>query len=137
LKEIDLPAVALDSALVDFLREQWERDQWTTDLTVSREELVCYDSDLLEGWKHKFQDVAQERSRVDEKHNGRQLYNAVMDKSLYQLGGESPPLYVHRGSYHRLADASHIGWHPRWQQIFGGTGDEEAVTGTDSEPSDE
>ncbi|MDC3956221.1 hypothetical protein KEG38_20335 [Polyangium jinanense] len=134
LKEIELPPMALDNALVDFLREQWERAEWVTDLTVSRDELLRYESDLYEDWKHKFADVAQRRSQADENLNGRQLYDDLMDKSAHQLGGDVPPPHVFRGSYHRLADAPHIGWHPRWEQIFGAPGSESVVTEPALEP---
>ncbi|MDC3985932.1 ABC-three component system protein [Polyangium jinanense] len=137
LKSIELPTMALDDALVDFLREQRERAEWAHDLTVLREDLARFDDELLDRWRHNHRDVAQRRSQVDEKWNGRQLYDDLMDKPPPELGREVPPQYVYRGSYHRLADAPRIGWHPRWEEMFGALSDDEHVTAPDSEPSDE
>lgn len=121
LEEIGLDPVPIDDALMDYLRDQKERSDWAQTLEVGRAALTEYDGELFEAWKHKFLDVAGKRARLEEKQNGLELYDAVLDSVSPLLQGTPPPRHVYRGSYHRLADEPCIGWHPRWRELFSST----------------
>lgn len=109
----------MDMALTDYLRNRRERADWERHLEVTQTEIDNYEADLLEVWRAESLDPARRRSTSDEECNGRELCDAVMRSASPPLcGGTSPPPHVFRGTYHELADAPKLGWHPRWNSLF-------------------
>ncbi len=138
LKAINVSVEQRNMALEDFLRDKLEREEWTQHLSVLRDDLNNFDSDLFEIWRHEF-NSASPNGTIDEEENGRELYNDLMDyRRSPKLAGDAPPPHVYRGSYHRLADfPPQIGWHPRWETLFGAQVINPAGQDPDSGPSDE
>lgn len=137
LEAIELSTIALDAALVDFLRDMWERSEWADDLSVSPAELKSYDNELYQAWHHKFIDIAGKRSEIPTQ-NGKELYSEIMgNKQSVRLAGDEPPWHVYRGSYHRLADGPRIGWHPQWEKLFAGADSADEASAGAPEASDD
>jgi hypothetical protein len=62
------------------------------------------------------QDVEGELQRL-----GRNVLQATLNSSAPKLRGFAGD-YLARGSFHMLANTPSIGWHPRWQAMFGDSG---------------
>jgi hypothetical protein len=107
------------SAVSDFLRASISRTAWSEKGDVVEESFQAFEDALTRAWKNQ-------RSRVEVELKGRadvdrgQLLLAHCLAFRTTLQSMEVPGYFVPGSFHVLADALTIGWHPRFKDMLKG-----------------
>jgi hypothetical protein len=120
LRRIRLGAPRVQDARIDFYRAFQQRSRWIREELIWQGELEQYDDRLLEQWKHLFYAMVEDGEGLDDAEKskrGRALYTALLDVERHiPIRTEFQHPYVMRGSYHMLANAPHLCWHPDLQE---------------------
>jgi hypothetical protein len=130
LELIELDDDVKTRAVMDYLRAEVDRVQWSKQLRVTEKDLSNFENELVQVWSTKKQLCSIRNTGKPEVVHGVDLYSEC---SLHhvRIGGADPPEHFCRGSLHELADRRvppHIGWHPRYADLL--TECPEAADGT-------
>jgi len=115
-------------AVRDYYRAYAQMQDWVDNHLVDLAELTDYEQRLVHEWtmQYEFMRADLGESATDEQMRaaGMRLYRLVMDQSPALLRpGLTDPFYA-RGTHHRLADETTVGWHPdfrdRLELLLGG-----------------
>jgi hypothetical protein len=107
-------------AISDYWRAFQQRSRWVRDDLILDDDLDQYEDRLIREWEELFL-IMKENLQSDSDHSreGRELYNRVV------IAGDHIPIrpsfpnpYVMRGSFHMLANALKVGWHPQFRERF-------------------
>jgi hypothetical protein len=119
LRRIRLSAPRVQDARIDFYRAFQQRSRWIREELVWQGDLEQYDDRLSEQWRLLFYAMVEDAGGLDEVQKsklGRALYTALLDIERHiPIRTEFQHPYVMRGSYHMLANAPRICWHPDLQ----------------------
>lgn len=111
------------SAINDYRRAYGQRSKWLRDGRVSQSEYECFDANLYEEWKSRFellQDDTEDKNVKDRKEAGHKFYrdNYVSPQYNLPLFKNKASLYITKGSYQMLSDEKTIGWHPDYEKLL-------------------
>ncbi len=120
VQQLDLIAEEIDGklqAVSDFLRAEADRIEWAQRGFVHETAYEDLEADLTNVWTANRTKVTIAHSRKSEVSQGRLIY---ADCRLHRarLQGIDTPEHFARGSFHALADALQIGWHPRFVRLL-------------------
>ena len=73
---------------------------------------------LYETWLELFESNKQECDGTDKPKTGREIYDKTLVSQQIYLRPGCSEQFVMRGTYHILADAIKIGWHPRLEILM-------------------
>jgi hypothetical protein len=118
LKAIDCIDPDLEAAVVDYLRSAADRVRWAETGDVLEDSFGEFQRELERAWTNHRLAVEIEAKLSSEVDRGQLLRSRCMLTKVPLQGMQVPSHFV-PGSLHRLADSVRIGWHPRWDQIFG------------------
>lgn len=118
LAAIDCERKDLETAVIDYLRAVADRTHWSEAGDVLEVSFEEFQSDLERAWLNHRSAVRVEGKGVSEVDQGQLLRSRCM-LSVVPLQGMQVPGHFVPGSLHRLADSVRIGWHPRWEAMFG------------------
>lgn len=112
------------AAILDYYKADGHRKKWLEDLRIDRHEIASFEEDLRSIWATNFSVAEAEAEALPPPASPNSL-NALGRKVVQQtLGAKAPSLkrfdgdYLGRGSYHIMANAPSIGWHPHWKILF-------------------
>lgn len=117
LQAVQCPELDLERAVRDFLRAAVDRTAWGERGDVVEGSFQEFEDGLQRAWAHHRDRVEIEQQSRLEEERGRLLHASCM---IFQsrLQGMDVPSYFVPGSFHSLADARQIGWHPRYREIL-------------------
>lgn len=128
LQQLDLIEIGSKrkiNAKNDFYRASSERSQWISDKLVHFDTIKNYDNRLKEEWKNRRDvindDLSKNPTPEELVNKGKDLYKWVELEANIPVNPNciSFPRYLTKGSYHLLSDQLLIGWHPKYETIFG------------------
>lgn len=114
LKRVEVGQERIADAMSDFYRAFEQRSRWVREELVWQGELEQYDGRLIEEWRNLFYAMRDDAAGVSDPERakrGRALYSSIVAQQLSIRMGFTYP-YVMRGSYHMLANAPRVCWHP-------------------------
>ncbi len=103
-------------AATDYLRASADRTIWSERGLVHEVSLNEFDDALIRKWSHRRRAVEIQAKERDEVERGQLLYAESMQHNE-RLEGKDVPAHFTPGSYHSLADALEVGWHPRFEDL--------------------
>lgn len=105
----------IDKAISDYYRAYQQRSRWVREELLLDEELASYEQRLIDEWERHFQimceDLGQQPPEDRMQTAGRHLFNRIDGQSI-PIRPKCTDPFVMRGSYHILANALRVGWHP-------------------------
>jgi len=130
---VKVMANRIRTAQEDHYRAFAQRSRWVRDNLVGLDEVSKFEARLFEEWRHKYEimqeGLSAEVVESDLANAGKKLYDwtqehAPVNAALF-IRPQFPASYMVRGSYHMLADALRVGWHPHYQTKLA-TGDKKS-----------
>jgi len=120
LEAIEARDGVLNKALSDYLRLQKEETDWARHVEIGKEDLNAYREEIFSKWEYFKDDPGDEFVGLNDKVRGMRLCDKLLQSPSPSLGRDpNPRSHVYRGTCHYLADVPKIGWHPKWEEIFG------------------
>lgn len=122
----------IKKALSDYYRAFKQRSKWVDDELLLDTDLQAYEKTLVDEWERLFEimreDLGAAAADADKQTRGRALFNAIDTETHIPIRPRFVEKYVMRGSYHILANALRVGWHPEFRdrllQLFQEIGQE-------------
>lgn len=113
-------------AVNDFLRSAVDRTTWSERGDVLQGSFDEFEASLERAWQSQKTRVEIERKADAEEDRGRLLFANCSGLQQLRLEGKDVPSHFVPGSFHTLANALRVGWHPRYREVlspagFGGT----------------
>ncbi|WP_026423305.1 ABC-three component system protein [Actinokineospora inagensis] len=106
-------------AVSDYLRAFTQRSRWANDNLLRPGELGKYERLLVEEWSIRFdamrEELGDETAEEIRVREARAIYKWVEQEARFSIRQECHAPFVTMGSYHILADAQRVGWHPDFQ----------------------
>jgi hypothetical protein len=110
-------------AIGDYYRAFQQRTKWLSEGLVYPQELDNYEEYLLGEWQREFAIIKEktEECPTEERESrmtqlGQELYNWSLREKFKPIRPAYFDAYFSRGSYHILANALKIGWHPQFEE---------------------
>jgi hypothetical protein len=117
LNLVSEPDESLLRAVSDFLRARSDRIEWARRALVHTSDLLELEADLTSVWDSKRTVVSLRDRAQPELDQGRLLLHECLQHRC-RVQGLDTPSYFAAGSFHALADALAIGWHPRFRDLI-------------------
>lgn len=118
LRLIALSSQRVKIAISDYWRAFQQRSRWVRENLLLDEALDQYEDRLVREWREQFLMMKENlKSGVDQAEEGRNLFNRVVITGVHipiRPAFQNP--YVMRGSFHMLANALKVGWHPAFEE---------------------
>ncbi len=109
----------IKKAISDYWRAFNQRAKWVREDLLLDQDLEEYEDRLVREWEELFlimkENLVADSDAVLE---GRNLYNNLIAGKHIPIRPAFPNPYVMRGSFHMLANALKVGWHPDFQKRF-------------------
>jgi hypothetical protein len=107
----------IEAAIRDYYRAFEQRSKWIREDLLHVGELDAYERRLTEEWK-RYRAVLEDEVGIDTDDEkiefGRRFYRWVELDAKFPIRPRCEEAYVMRGSFHILADAGQVGWHPEF-----------------------
>jgi len=104
-------------AVNDFLRSAVDRTTWSERGDVLEGSFSEFEDGLERAWRNQKTRVEIEQKAAAEEDRGRLLFANCSGLQM-RLEGKDVPGYFVPGSFHTLADALRVGWHPRYREVL-------------------
>lgn len=117
LELVDLHTDEAWAAATDFLRASNMRAEWGEQGVVHPNGFDAYERELTTTWRRGKRRVTLEFASASAVHQGQRLFDVCCENPV-TLEGRVTPAEFCRGSYHTLADALDVGWHPDYQTLL-------------------
>lgn len=118
LKLIECKEVDILNAVREFLRSNASRLEWYQKRYVTEDDVSEYEKKLTYIHKQVF-NRPHDQAKTDVEHGQETLRLCKKDGLQALLDDRQPYAAYAEGTYHKLADAGVLGWHPKWQSKFG------------------
>ena len=119
--EIDLPDDEQVHGAHCFLVAAVNRDGWKDDESIDEDDVDTFERALLAGYKQRRCNVSITHRDKTPKEQGQALFGSCMDPSFcrgIRIANRDALDMTVEGSFHMLANACEIGWHPDWKTKF-------------------
>ncbi|OEC87660.1 MULTISPECIES: ABC-three component system protein [Methanobacterium] len=120
LKMINVSNKRVFRAIKNYYRAYEQRSIWLEDGFLFPGELEKYEEKLMEEWEYIFEQQKDEMGEIaserEKKKAARAIYSWVETKASCYIRPECTEPYVIRGTYQKLADDLHVGWHPEFKE---------------------
>lgn len=107
------------TAIRDYLRAYEQRARWVREELVYAPELERYERRLIEEWQLHFEAMKESMGpkAAEEEclRQGRALYKWAEQEAQIWIRPACREPFLMRGSYHKLSDETHVGWHPEFR----------------------
>lgn len=104
-----------------FLRAKVQRSKWVREHRIDPTELNIFDDELRDRWEAhhagECDSLLPESTPDDKAHVGKSVLQWAETSAVPIRSTRS--VYLTSGSYHALADALEVGWHPDFSDLFG------------------
>ena len=104
-------------AVIDFLRAEVDRVEWARRGYVLQDSFDAFESELKAAWRNYRRRCDVAYSSQSEPDRGKILYSDCFAHRVKLEQSELPDHFC-RGSFHKLADAVVIGWHPNFRGLL-------------------
>lgn len=122
LRLIDIGGKRIASAVREYLRAFAQRSRWTRDDLLNIGELARYERRLHEEWEVRFEAMREKLGESATKEaqmtTAQELYEWVEQEANLPIRPRCHEAFITRGSYHMLADALRVGWHPSFEAML-------------------
>jgi hypothetical protein len=109
----------VDEAIRDFLRCSVEKARLSAEGNVTDDDWLTFQSALIRRWVAIRRLVARTFPNEPEEINGFKVFSDTATDHREKLAGvETDQVYLTAGSYHLLANALTVGWHPRFEELL-------------------
>ena len=119
LLKIGLPQEQIVRAVSDFLRSNADRINWAAGGLIVADSLDDFYDALERHFEIARAEIEDIHSGSDEEMRGRQVYRRCITHQA-PLEGRAVPSHFVPGVFNILADEVRVGWHPKYNDFFGG-----------------
>jgi hypothetical protein len=118
LRLVTVGSERIKSAISDYWRAFQQRSRWVREELLLDTDLEQYEDRLVREWKELFLIMKENMlESADPALEGRDLYNRIVITGQHiPIRPSFPNPVVMRGSFHILANALKIGWHPHFEE---------------------
>jgi hypothetical protein len=118
LKLISLNSERVKMAISDYWRAFQQRSRWVRENLLLDTALEQYEERLVREWKEQFLIMREGLDEgSDHTAEGRAFFNRLVITGQHiPIRPSFPNPFVMRGSFHMLANALKVGWHPQFEQ---------------------
>jgi hypothetical protein len=120
VRQLDLIELEYDdkiAAVTDFLKAETDRVEWARRGHVFQDSFDAFEDELHGAWRNYRRQCEIAHTSVTEPDRGKLLYSDCFAHRATLQQSDLPDHFC-RGSFHKLADAVVIGWHPRYQDLL-------------------
>ncbi len=111
----------VDVAIRDFIRCSQEKTRLSMEGNVTDEDWLAFEAALLTRWQRiRIRVMGMKKSHPEEVIGFEILCDTTMEYREKLAGIDTEQCYLTAGTYHRMADAIAIGWHPRYGDLLEG-----------------
>ena len=115
---INISSKRMTQAILDYYRATKQRGRWISDQLIAEQELKNYERKLMEIWSEVFESKIQASDGTNDIDIGRAIYDFMMISKEILLRPSCTESFVMRGTYHMLAEALLVGWHPQFKALL-------------------
>lgn len=109
----------VDGAIRDFLRCGIEKLRLSAEGNITDDDWLALEADLVSRWKKIHPRILRMSREKSEEDQGFEVFVETTEGHRARLAGqETEQTYLTSGTYHRLADAAIVGWHPRFLEML-------------------
>lgn len=109
----------VDNAIREFIRCNIEKLRLSQEGNIIDDDWIAFESTLLARWKKIYPRVMRMHSSSEERDIGFIILTETTESHREKLAGaETEQVYLTSGTYHRMADRLHVGWHPRYETLM-------------------
>jgi len=110
---------AVDTSIREFIRCNIEKARLSAEGNITDDDWLAFESTLLARWQKIRSRVIRTRPGTPEKDVGYEIFTDTTDAHCEKLAGsDTEQVYLTSGTYHRLAEMIHVGWHPRFEELM-------------------
>lgn len=121
IKQLEAIEVSEDDILVavtDYLRSKINLDKWIEDEIINLEIAQDFESKLEKFWENAKTKIDITEKALSANDRGLLLYAECKSRQV-KIRGMDPPSSTIEGTFHSLANRPVLGWHPKWNELFG------------------
>jgi hypothetical protein len=109
----------VDGSIRDYVRCKIEKLRLSQEGNITDEDWVAFETALIARWQKISASVQRTQSnRSSEDIGFAILTETTLDHCAKLAGSDTEQVYLTSGSYHRLADSLHVGWHPKFKELM-------------------
>ena len=109
----------VDASIREFIRCGIEKTRLSIDGNVTDDDWLEFEATLLARWRRIRARVTRLKSGTAERDVGFEILMDTTEQHREMLAGSATEqVYLTSGSYHRLADALRVGWHPQFDVLL-------------------
>lgn len=109
----------VDNAIREFIRCNIEKSRLSTEGNVTDDDWKAFETALLSRWDKIRARVIRMKQTAPEEDIGFEIFTDTTEEHREKLAGsDTEQVYLTSGTYHRLADMTRIGWHPRFEELM-------------------
>lgn len=109
----------VDGSIKDFLRCNLEKMRLSREGNITDEDWLAFEAALQSRWDRIQARVKRTSGGKPGEDQGWEIFSDTAEEHREKLAGQdTEQLYLTAGSYHRLADALALGWHPNWKSLM-------------------
>jgi len=117
LEEIKANDDEIQQAVTDYLKAKVNRYNWIEKELIDEPTAIDFEKKLTEFWKNHQKKVHIIYSTCDSCQKGMLIYTECRSRQE-TIKDQNPPSATIAGTYHSLANALELGWHPEWETSF-------------------
>lgn len=117
LEIVDADDVDILAAVNEFLRSTADRITWADRGFVDDESLLAFEKGLQRTWKNTKSQVSLEQKALSDAEQGMLILLKCLEHKA-KLDGLAVPEHFVPGSFHALANATKLGWHPAFRDAL-------------------
>jgi hypothetical protein len=109
----------VDTSIREYIRCNIEKARLSSEGNITDDDWLSFESTLLARWEKIRNRIARMRHGEPEKDIGFEIFVDTTESHCEKLAGaETEQVYLTSGTYHRLAEMIHVGWHPRFEELM-------------------
>jgi hypothetical protein len=117
LEEIKADDDDIQQAVTDFLKAKVNRYNWIEKELIDETTAIDFEKKLTEFWKNYQKKIHIIHGTCDSCQKGMLVYTECRSRQE-TIKDQNPPSATIAGTYHSLANALELGWHPDWETSF-------------------
>ncbi len=109
----------VDSSIREFIRCNLEKIRLSQEGNLTDNDWKDFESKLHSRWKKIYSRIKRVKKIDPEEDVGFEIFTETTEDHREILAGtQTEQIYLTAGTYHRLADAIKLGWHPRYKDLM-------------------
>jgi len=116
LEKINLDEEDKIEAIDDFLSESIQRSKFAKEGFLTSRDWDKFDESIEKKWKNVFKRTIRLGDFKNDEDRGYNIYLDCMEYKGELAGIQTKEKFTTSGTYHRLANISKLGWHPKWNK---------------------